>query len=56
MIFTELSITERVQRIDDLGSQVEIWDWTRQDIDKLQAIGATFLVDDRLCNRRSDRS
>jgi hydroxypyruvate isomerase len=33
MIFTELPITERVRRIDDLGFQVEIWDWTRHDID-----------------------
>jgi hydroxypyruvate isomerase len=29
MIFTELPITERVRRIDDLGFQVEIWDWTK---------------------------
>ena len=35
MIFTELPITERVRRIDDLGFQVEIWDWTRHDIHKL---------------------
>jgi hydroxypyruvate isomerase len=33
MIFTELPIIERVRRIDDLGFQVEIWDWTRHDID-----------------------
>jgi hydroxypyruvate isomerase len=25
MIFTELPMTERVRRIDDLGFQVEIW-------------------------------
>ena len=42
MIFTELPITERVRRIDDLGSQVEFWDWTRHDIDKLRSTGATF--------------
>jgi hydroxypyruvate isomerase len=42
MIFTELPITERVRRIDDLGFQVEIWDWTRQDIDSLRSTGATF--------------
>jgi hydroxypyruvate isomerase len=29
MIFNELPIIERVRRIDDLGFQVEIWDWTR---------------------------
>ena len=42
MIFTELPITERVRRIDHLGFQVEIWDWTRHDIDKLRSTGATF--------------
>jgi hydroxypyruvate isomerase len=42
MIFTELPIAERVQRIDDLGFQVEIWDWTRHDIDNLRSTGAKF--------------
>jgi hydroxypyruvate isomerase len=42
MIFTELPIIERVRRIDDLGFQVEIWDWTRYDVDDLQATGAQF--------------
>src|SRR4029453_4553769 len=42
MIFTELPITKRVRRIDDLGFQVEIWDWTRHDIDSLRSTGATF--------------
>jgi hydroxypyruvate isomerase len=42
MIFTELPITERVRRIDDLGFQVEIWDWTKHDIDSLASTGATF--------------
>ena len=42
MIFTELPIAERVRRIDDLGFQVEIWDWTRHDIDGLRSTGATF--------------
>jgi hydroxypyruvate isomerase len=42
MIFTELPITERVRRIDDLGFQVEIWDWTKHDIDSLRSTGATF--------------
>jgi hydroxypyruvate isomerase len=42
MIFTELPIAERVRRIDELGFQVEIWDWTRHDIDGLQSTGATF--------------
>jgi hydroxypyruvate isomerase len=42
MIFLELPITERVRRIDDLGFQVEIWDWTRHDIDSLRSTRATF--------------
>jgi hydroxypyruvate isomerase len=42
MIFTELPTIERVRRIDDLGFQVEIWDWTRHDIDSLASTGATF--------------
>jgi hydroxypyruvate isomerase len=42
MIFAELPISERVRRIDDLGFQVEIWDWTRHDIDGLASTGATF--------------
>jgi hydroxypyruvate isomerase len=42
MIFTELPITERARRIDDLGFQVEIWDWTTHDIDSLRSTGATF--------------
>jgi hydroxypyruvate isomerase len=42
MIFTELPVTERVRRIDDLGFQVEIWDWTRHDIESLRSTGATF--------------
>jgi len=42
MIFTEPPIAERVRRIDDLGFPVEIWDWTRHDIDSLASTGATF--------------
>jgi hydroxypyruvate isomerase len=42
MVFTELPIEERVRRIDDLGFAVEIWDWTRKDLDALAATGATF--------------
>lgn len=42
MVFTELPFTERVRRIHDLSFQVEIWDWTRHDIDALAATGATF--------------
>ncbi len=42
MVFTDLPIEERVRRIDALGFQVEIWDWTRHDIEALRATGATF--------------
>ena len=42
MVFLELPFEERVRRIADLGFQVEIWDWTKQDIDALAKTGATF--------------
>ena len=42
MIFLDLPITERVQRIAEAGFDAEIWDWTRHDIDALAATGATF--------------
>jgi hydroxypyruvate isomerase len=42
MVFRELPIEERVRRIDGLGFAVEIWDWTRKNLDALAATGATF--------------
>jgi hydroxypyruvate isomerase len=42
MVFLDLPIEERVQRIDELGFQVEIWDWTAKDIEALTRTGATF--------------
>jgi hydroxypyruvate isomerase len=42
MVFPELPFLDRVRRIDDLGFQVEIWDWTAKDVDGLVATGATF--------------
>jgi hydroxypyruvate isomerase len=42
MVFRSLPITERVRRISNLGFQVEIWDWTKHDIDALVRTGATF--------------
>ena len=42
MVFRHLPMLERVRRIDALGFQVEIWDWTRHDIEALKATGATF--------------
>jgi hydroxypyruvate isomerase len=42
MVFRNLPIAERIKRIDALGFQVEIWDWTHHDIDALKATGAIF--------------
>ena len=42
MVFTELAFEERVRRIDELGFEVEIWDWTQKDISALVDTGATF--------------
>lgn len=42
MLFRSLPMPERVRRLKDLGYHVEIWDWTRHDIDALAATGATF--------------
>ncbi len=42
MVFRDLPVTERVRRIAELGFQVEIWDWTKHDIDALARSGATF--------------
>ena len=42
MIFRDLPVLERIKRISELGFQVEIWDWTKHDIDALANSGATF--------------
>jgi hydroxypyruvate isomerase len=42
MLFTDLPFVERVERIRDLGFLVEIWDWTKKDIDALVTTGAEF--------------
>jgi hydroxypyruvate isomerase len=42
MVFLDLPFDERVRRIADLGFEVEIWDWTKKDIDALVKTGATF--------------
>ena len=42
MVFRDLPVEERIRRISDLGFQVEIWDWTKHDIDVLVRTGATF--------------
>jgi hydroxypyruvate isomerase len=42
MVFRDQPIDERARRIDDLGFQVEIWDWTRHDLAALARTGAVF--------------
>ena len=42
MVFTDLPLVQRIERIHDRGFQVEIWNWTTKDIDALKATGATF--------------
>ena len=42
MVFVDLPFTDRVRRIADAGFEVEIWDWTRKDVDALVQTGATF--------------
>ena len=42
MVFVDLPFLERVHRIADAGFEVEIWDWTRKDVDALARTGATF--------------
>ncbi len=42
MVFLDVPFIERVTRIDGLGFEVEIWDWTKKDIDALVKSGATF--------------
>ena len=37
MVFLDLPVVERVRRINALGFEVEIWDWTRHDVDALVA-------------------
>ncbi|MFE7440639.1 TIM barrel protein [Streptomyces chartreusis] len=42
MVFRDLSIEERARRLHDEGFQVEIWDWTRHDLDALARTPAEF--------------
>ncbi|HKT96955.1 MAG TPA: TIM barrel protein [Paraburkholderia sp.] len=42
MVFRQVPPVERVERIAALGFHVEIWDWTKHDIDALAATGASF--------------
>jgi hydroxypyruvate isomerase len=45
MVFRDLPLAERVRRLTELDVQVEIWDWTRHDLDELESLlqeGAAF--------------
>jgi len=42
MVFLDLPFEERVRRISAAGFEVEIWDWTKKDVDALVRTGATF--------------
>ena len=42
MVFQGLPVVDRVRKLDALGFQVEIWDWTRHDLQALESTGATF--------------
>ncbi|WP_322748577.1 MULTISPECIES: TIM barrel protein [unclassified Frankia] len=42
MVFRDRPIHERARRIHDAGFQVEIWDWTRHDLDALARTPAKF--------------
>jgi hydroxypyruvate isomerase len=38
MVFLDLPFADRVRRIHELGFHVEIWDWTRHDLDALESL------------------
>ena len=42
MVFRELPVDDRARRLHDAGFQVEIWDWTRHDLDALARTPAEF--------------
>ena len=42
MVFRDVPIDERARRIHDEGFQVEIWDWTRHDLEALSRTPAGF--------------
>jgi len=42
MVFLDLPFEERVRRISELGFDVEIWDWTKKDVDVLAKTGVRF--------------
>src|SRR5690242_17794112 len=42
MVHRDLPVVDRVRRLHEQGFSVEIWDWTRHDLDALAATGARF--------------
>jgi hydroxypyruvate isomerase len=44
MVFRDLPVSERIHRLNDLDIQVEIWDWTKHDIDALVALRSEGVV------------
>ena len=42
MLFLDRPVQDRARLIHDLGFEVEIWDWTRHDLDALARTGAVF--------------
>lgn len=38
MVFVDRPVADRVRRLTELDFQVEIWDWTRHDLDELAAL------------------
>lgn len=42
MLFLDLPFVERVKHIHERGFEVEIWNWTKQDLNVLASTGATF--------------
>lgn len=42
MLFTDLAYIDRVSEIHRMGFQVEIWDWTKKDLEQLADTGAKF--------------
>ncbi len=55
MVFTGLPIVERIRRIHELGFQVEIWDWTRHDLDDLVKLREDGVVYSSMTGYRSGR-
>lgn len=55
MVFRDLPVDERARRLHDAGFQVEIWDWTRHDLDALARTPAEFVsMTGYLCGNLTD--